>query len=91
MELIASLLMSCAGNTDQYRTANQFGERLFSISFKTYTEKVWSFSCDEISADWAAQRIKGWICGSIRPLRATTNSSNGIDSVSLTDRQRAPV
>ena len=38
---------------------NQFGERLFSIFFKTYTEKVWGLSCDAISADWAAQRIKG--------------------------------
>jgi protoporphyrinogen oxidase len=38
---------------------NQFGERLFSIFFRTYTEKVWGMSCDEISADWAAQRIKG--------------------------------
>ena len=38
---------------------NQFGKRLFSIFFKTYTEKVWGMSCDEISADWAAQRIKG--------------------------------
>jgi protoporphyrinogen oxidase len=38
---------------------NQFGERLFAMFFKTYTEKVWGMSCDEISADWAAQRIKG--------------------------------
>ncbi|BCJ92372.1 protoporphyrinogen oxidase [Terrihabitans soli] len=38
---------------------NQFGERLFSIFFRTYTEKVWGMSCDDISADWAAQRIKG--------------------------------
>jgi protoporphyrinogen oxidase len=38
---------------------NQFGERLFQIFFKTYTEKVWGMSCDEISAEWAAQRIKG--------------------------------
>ena len=38
---------------------NQFGEKLFSIFFKTYTEKVWGMPCDEISADWAAQRIKG--------------------------------
>jgi protoporphyrinogen oxidase len=37
---------------------NAFGERLFSIFFKTYTEKVWGMGCDEISADWAAQRIK---------------------------------
>jgi protoporphyrinogen oxidase len=43
---------------------NQFGEKLFSIFFKTYTEKVWGMSCDEISADWAAQRIKGLSLGS---------------------------
>src|SRR6516162_5168799 len=38
---------------------NQFGRRLFRIFFKTYTEKVWGMNCKEISADWAAQRIKG--------------------------------
>ena len=38
---------------------NQFGSRLFNIFFKTYTEKVWGMSCRDISADWAAQRIKG--------------------------------
>ena len=47
-----------AGNFHEW-VRNQFGERLFSIFFKTYTEKVWGMSCDEISADWAAQRIKG--------------------------------
>jgi protoporphyrinogen oxidase len=39
--------------------SNQFGKRLFNIFFKTYTEKVWGIPCNEISADWAAQRIKG--------------------------------
>jgi protoporphyrinogen oxidase len=38
---------------------NRFGQRLFDMFFKSYTEKVWGISCDEISADWAAQRIKG--------------------------------
>ncbi len=38
---------------------NKFGRRLFEIFFKTYTEKVWGMPCTEISADWAAQRIKG--------------------------------
>ena len=38
---------------------NEFGERLFNIFFRTYTEKVWGIPCKEISADWAAQRIKG--------------------------------
>src|SRR6266852_330839 len=43
---------------------NQFGRRLFNIFFKSYTEKVWGMSCREISADWAAQRIKGLSLGS---------------------------
>jgi protoporphyrinogen oxidase len=38
---------------------NQFGHRLYSMFFKTYTEKVWGMSTRELSADWAAQRIKG--------------------------------
>jgi protoporphyrinogen oxidase len=44
--------------------SNQFGKRLFSIFFKTYTEKVWGMDCKDISADWAAQRIKGLSLGS---------------------------
>jgi len=39
--------------------SNQFGHRLFSIFFKTYTEKVWGISTRDLSADWAGQRIKG--------------------------------
>lgn len=39
--------------------SNHFGKRLFNMFFKTYTEKVWGMRCEEISADWAAQRIKG--------------------------------
>ncbi len=42
---------------------NQFGRRLFRIFFETYTEKVWGMKCKEISADWAAQRIKGLSLG----------------------------
>lgn len=38
---------------------NQFGHRLYRTFFQTYTEKVWGVSCRAISADWAAQRIKG--------------------------------
>jgi len=37
---------------------NRFGKRLFQIFFKSYTEKVWGIPCQEISAEWAAQRIK---------------------------------
>ncbi len=42
---------------------NQFGARLYGIFFRTYTEKVWGMDCREISADWAAQRIKGLSLG----------------------------
>jgi protoporphyrinogen oxidase len=42
---------------------NQFGQKLFSIFFKTYTEKVWGMPTNEMSADWAAQRIKGLSLG----------------------------
>ncbi|MDB6147885.1 MAG: amine oxidase, partial [Spartobacteria bacterium] len=37
---------------------NRFGARLYRTFFKTYTEKVWGIACSEITADWAAQRIK---------------------------------
>lgn len=54
---------------------NQFGARLYRIFFKTYTEKVWGMPCTEISADWAAQRIKGVslvsaVLNALRPTRA---------------------
>jgi protoporphyrinogen oxidase len=38
---------------------NRFGERLYRTFFKSYTEKVWGVPCEEISAEWGAQRIKG--------------------------------
>jgi protoporphyrinogen oxidase len=44
-------------NLEQW-VSNRFGDRLYRMFFKTYTEKVWGIPCDEISADWAAQRIK---------------------------------
>jgi protoporphyrinogen oxidase len=38
--------------------SNRFGYRLYSIFFRTYTQKVWGIPCTELSADWAAQRIR---------------------------------
>lgn len=35
-----------------------FGRSLYKTFFKTYTEKVWGIPCNQIRADWAAQRIK---------------------------------
>jgi protoporphyrinogen oxidase len=38
---------------------NRFGWRLYTMFFRSYTEKVWGIPCTEIQAEWAAQRIKG--------------------------------
>jgi len=38
---------------------NRFGKTLYNLFFKDYTEKVWGVPCDQISAEWGAQRIKG--------------------------------
>jgi len=46
-------------DTFEQWVTNRFGYRLFSIFFKTYTEKVWGIPCSELRAEWAAQRIKG--------------------------------
>lgn len=37
----------------------QFGEKLFDMFFRRYSEKVWGTTCDYISADWVSQRSKG--------------------------------
>jgi protoporphyrinogen oxidase len=39
--------------------SNRFGRRLFEIFFKGYTEKVWGIPCNQISAEWGEQRIRG--------------------------------
>lgn len=38
---------------------NRFGTELYLTFFKSYTEKVWGVKCNQISAEWGAQRIKG--------------------------------
>jgi protoporphyrinogen oxidase len=66
--------------------SNQFGRRLFEIFFKSYTEKVWGMSCRQISADWAAQRIKGLSLGNalrdaLFPRRRTKDPSKVIKTL----------
>ena len=45
------------GSFETWVTA-RFGKRLYSIFFKTYSEKLWGISCTELDEDFAAQRIK---------------------------------
>lgn len=46
-------------NTFEGWIINNFGKKLYEIFFKNYTEKVWAVACENLSADWAAQRIRG--------------------------------
>jgi protoporphyrinogen oxidase len=57
--LRAQLFPAIPEETLEAWVSNRFGKRLYRIFFKTYTEKVWGIPCSEITADWAAQRIKG--------------------------------
>ncbi|MGB7762599.1 MAG: NAD(P)/FAD-dependent oxidoreductase [Bryobacteraceae bacterium] len=38
---------------------NRFGRELYGAFFKSYTEKVWGVPCNQIRAEWGAQRVKG--------------------------------
>src|SRR5438445_1165675 len=72
---------------------NQFGWRLFNIFFKTYTEKVWGISTKELSADWAAQRIKSldlWVVLRSALLPGRKAGRRGEIVTTLIDRFRYP-
>lgn len=77
-------------------TTNQFGQKLYSIFFKTYTEKVWGMPCDEMSADWAAQRIKGLsLWGAVtdglkRSLGLNKRPNDGMQTKTLLETFRYP-
>ncbi|OIP34226.1 MAG: FAD-dependent oxidoreductase [Deltaproteobacteria bacterium CG2_30_63_29] len=70
--------------------AGQFGWRLYEIFFKHYTEKVWGMSCTEISADWAAQRIKGLSLSSAILSAFKKPPSRGAVITTLIDQFRYP-
>lgn len=64
LSCVTSYLRSCLlhpGDDKMFEgwVINRFGKRLYEIFFKTYTEKVWSIACRDISADWAKERIRG--------------------------------
>jgi protoporphyrinogen oxidase len=77
-------------------TINQFGHKLYSIFFKTYTEKVWGMPCNEMSADWAAQRIKGLSLGAAvidglkRSLGLNKKPNDGMETKTLLETFRYP-
>ncbi len=63
--------------------SNRFGRRLFDMFFRTYTEKVWGIPCDQIGAEWAAQRIRGLSLFSLiwRSLRPPKNGAQPIKTL----------
>ena len=66
---------------------------MYLIFFKTYTEKVWGIPCNEISADWAAQRIKGLSLSSAikTAFKKSGANSNGVPVIkTLIDTFRYP-
>jgi protoporphyrinogen oxidase len=81
-------------NLEEWVT-NQFGHHLFTIFFKTYTEKVWGVDCKAVSADWAAQRIKGLnlstaIANALLPQRKPRSGNRGAVIKTLIDEFRYP-
>jgi protoporphyrinogen oxidase len=74
---------------------NRFGRRLYLQFFKEYTEKVWGTPCDQISAEWGAQRVKSLSVAKallhalLKPFRGAGSRGGRIDSsaqISLIER-----
>lgn len=85
--LRARLFPSRDENNFEQWVSNRFGRRLYSMFFKTYTEKVWGIPCNQIKAEWAAQRIMDLSIGS-----AIRNAILGDKTVkSLIDEFHYPV
>lgn len=66
-----------ATNLEQF-FINRFGRELYRTFFKSYTEKVWGVPCNQIGAEWGAQRIKGLsILSAIRHVLKGSASKRG--------------
>jgi protoporphyrinogen oxidase len=89
VELTRCLISYCVaavkpkGREDTFEqwVSNRFGKRLYQHFFKTYTEKLWGVSADEIRAEWAAQRIKGLSFFSAAKAAFFGNEGNKIKSL----------
>jgi protoporphyrinogen oxidase len=71
---------------------NRFGNRLYRTFFKDYTEKVWGVPCEQISAEWGAQRIKGLSVSKViahalsSPFRNSSDAAQKATETSLIER-----
>lgn len=73
----AQILPRNSDKTLEQWVSKRFGRRLYEIFFQSYTEKVWGVPCTEISAEWAAQRIKGLsLITALKNALSNQNSNN---------------
>ncbi|MGH8013999.1 MAG: NAD(P)/FAD-dependent oxidoreductase, partial [Candidatus Binataceae bacterium] len=70
---------------------NAFGRRLYRMFFESYTEKVWGMPCREISADWAAQRIRDLSMRTLLTRALSLRRKHGPVIKTLIDRFRYPL
>lgn len=61
--IYARIFPHAAIHTFEGWVSNRFGKKLYSIFFKSYTEKLWGIPCSELNAEFAQQRIKKFSLG----------------------------
>ena len=62
-QLIENRKTKDAPATFEEWVVSTFGRKLFEMFFKSYSEKLWGIPCNELDADFAAQRIKKFSLG----------------------------
>jgi protoporphyrinogen oxidase len=68
---------------------NRFGDRLFGIFFKRYSEKLWGIPCDKLDAEFATQRIKKFSLSAA--VRSAFTKKDGQKHKTLVDQFLYPV
>ncbi len=66
----------------------RFGRRLFETFFKSYSEKLWGIPCNELSDEFAAQRIKQFSLA--EAVRSSFSRRRASDHKTLVDRFAYP-
>lgn len=60
--------------------SSRFGKKLYEIFFKTYSEKLWGISCQELDSKFAVQRIKNFsLMEAIKSIFVRTNHKTLVD------------
>jgi protoporphyrinogen oxidase len=67
----------------------RFGQRLYEIFFRGYSEKLWGIRCDRLDADFAAQRIRK--LSLYEAVRNALASGRGNRHATLVDRFAYPL